>query len=111
MSMLTVTALLWASGLPPYEPTFQSLFDGQTLKGWMGDTSGYVVRDGAITVTPQGRNLYTTQEYSDFVLRFEFKLTPGANNGLGIRTPPKGDAAYVGMELQILDSTHKSGPT
>ena len=106
MSMLTVTALLWASGLPPYEPTFQSLFDGQTLKGWMGDTSGYVVRDGAITVTPQGRNLYTTQEYSDFVLRFEFKLTPGANNGLGIRTPSKGDAAYVGMELQILDSTH-----
>ena len=47
------------------------------------------------------------EEYSDFVLRFEFKLTPGANNGLGIRTPPKGDAAYLGMELQILDSTHE----
>jgi hypothetical protein len=32
-------------------------------------------------------------------------LTPGANNGLGIRTPNKGDAAYVGMELQILDDS------
>lgn len=107
MTMLTLSALLWASGLPPFEAEFQSLFDGQTLTGWVGDTTGYVVRDGAITVTPKGRNLYTTEEYSDFVLRFEFKLTPGANNGLGIRTPPKGDAAYLGMELQILDSTHE----
>ena len=31
-------------------------------------------------------------------------LTPGANNGLGIRTPLEGDAAYGGMELQILDN-------
>ena len=107
MTMLTLSALLWASGLPPFETEFQSLFDGQTLKGWMGDTTGYVVRNGAITVTPQGRNLYTTEEYADFILRFDFKLTPGANNGLGIRTPPQGDAAYLGMELQILDSTHK----
>jgi hypothetical protein len=33
-------------------------------------------------------------------------LTPAANNGLGIRTPMEGDAAYVGMELQILDNEH-----
>ena len=32
-------------------------------------------------------------------------MTPGANNGLGIRSPLKGDAAYAGMELQILDDT------
>jgi hypothetical protein len=38
------------------------------------------------------------------VLRFEFQLTPAANNGLGIRTPMQGDAAYQGMELQILDN-------
>ncbi len=52
-----------------------------------------------------GGNLYTEKEYSDFVFRFEFQLTPGANNGLGIRTPMEGDAAYAGMELQILDNT------
>jgi hypothetical protein len=51
-----------------------------------------------------GGNLYTKDEYSDFIFRFEFQLTPGANNGLGIRTPLEGDAAYVGMELQILDN-------
>jgi len=51
-----------------------------------------------------GGNLYTAEEYGDFEFRFEFMLTPGANNGLGIRTPTRGDAAYVGMELQILDN-------
>jgi hypothetical protein len=36
-------------------------------------------------------------------LRFEVKLTENANNGIGIRAPPEGDAAYVGMEIQVLD--------
>ena len=61
-----------------------------------------------IVIKPEngsGGNLYTAGEYSDFVFRFEFLLTPAANNGLGIRTPLEGDAAYVGMELQILDNT------
>ena len=51
-----------------------------------------------------GGNLFTKDEFSDFVFRFEFQLTPGANNGLGIRSPINGDAAYTGMELQILDN-------
>ncbi|HEY4207598.1 MAG TPA: DUF1080 domain-containing protein, partial [Puia sp.] len=49
-------------------------------------------------------NLYTKKEYGDFVYRFEFQLTPGANNGIGIRAPLEGDAAYVGMEIQVLDN-------
>ena len=40
MTMLTLSALLWALGLPPFETEFQSLFDGQTLNGWMGDSTG-----------------------------------------------------------------------
>ena len=32
-------------------------------------------------------------------------LTPGANNGLGIRCPLKGPAHYDGIELQIIDNT------
>jgi hypothetical protein len=50
-----------------------------------------------------GGNLYTEREYSDFVLRFEFKLEKNANNGIGIRAPLEGDAAYAGMEIQVLD--------
>jgi hypothetical protein len=85
---------------------FVPLFDGQSLAGWIGSVEGYAVENGAIVCIPEkGGNLYTEKEYSDFVLRFQFKLTPGANNGLGIRAPTEGDAAYVGMELQILDDS------
>ena len=52
-----------------------------------------------------GGNLYIDNEYSDFELRFEFKLEAGGNNGLGIRAEQGKDAAYYGMELQILDNT------
>jgi hypothetical protein len=86
---------------------FKMLFDGTNLDYWVGNKAGYLLQDGAIMVNPKsagGGNLYTKEQYSDFEYRFEFQLTPGANNGLGIRTPLEGDAAYVGMELQILDN-------
>jgi hypothetical protein len=86
---------------------FVSLFDGTDLDQWTGNKSGYVVKDGAIEVNPQngrGGNLYTKDEFGNFIFRFEFQLTPGANNGIGIRAPLEGDAAYVGMEIQVLDN-------
>lgn len=86
---------------------FVSLFDGSNLDEWTGNTSGYIVKDGIIEVNPDvegGGNLYTKDEFSNFVYRFEFQLTPGANNGIGIRTPLEGDAAYAGMEIQVLDN-------
>ncbi len=88
------------------EDGFVSLFNGKDLTGWIGATDGYGAEDGVLFCKPEGGgNLYTEGQYSDFTLRFDFKLESGSNNGLGIRTPPKGDAAYVGMELQILDNT------
>lgn len=87
---------------------FKSLFNGKDLDQWIGNKKDYLVENGELVVRPdQGGhgNLYTTEEYSDFIFRFEFKLTPGGNNGLGIHTPLEGDAAYVGKELQILDNT------
>ncbi len=84
------------------------LFDGKTMDQWTGNTQSYIAENGTITIHPEkgsGGNIYTKKEYSDFDFRFEFKLTPGANNGVGIRAPLEGDAAYVGMEIQILDNT------
>ncbi|MGN6533573.1 MAG: 3-keto-disaccharide hydrolase [Ginsengibacter sp.] len=86
---------------------FVSLFDGTDLDQWTGNKSGYIVKDGVIEVNPQDGsvgNLYTKDEFSNFMFRFEFQLTPGANNGIGIRAPLEGDAAYAGMEIQILDN-------
>jgi HEAT repeat protein len=87
---------------------FAALFNGKNLDNWVGNKESYIVEDAMIVVKPDdgsGGNLYTEKEYADFIFRFEFQLTPAANNGLGIRTPLTGDAAYVGMELQILDDT------
>jgi HEAT repeat protein len=86
---------------------FVSLFNGEDLSNWAGNEHSYSVEDGTIVIRPDksGGNLFTAEEYSDFIFRFEFKLTPGANNGLGIRTPIEGNAAYLGYELQILDNT------
>ncbi len=87
---------------------FKILFDGTNLDEWTGNKVDYTVESGNIvlypTTTGSGGNLYTKDQFDNFVFRFEFMLTPGANNGLGIRTPMEGDAAYVGMELQILDN-------
>ncbi len=85
---------------------FVQLFNGTDLTGWVGSTNSYGVKDGVIFCRKDtGRNIYTEKEYDNFILRFDFKLEPGSNNGLGIRAPLEGDAAYVGMELQILDNT------
>ena len=86
---------------------YQSLFDGSDLNQWVGNKTDYYIEGGDLVVDPKrggSGNLYTKNEYSDFVFRFEFQLTPGANNGLGIRAPLEGDAAYVGTEIQILDN-------
>ncbi|QRQ61468.1 DUF1080 domain-containing protein [Sphingobacterium multivorum] len=85
---------------------FEVLFDGTNLDKWT-ENQAYVINDeGYIWVYPNakfGGNLYTKEEYADFIYRFDFKLTPGANNGVGIRAPLEGDAAYEAMEIQVLD--------
>jgi hypothetical protein len=102
------------SDSPPYvlseeekKDGYTSLFNGSDISQWTGNTMGYSVNQGSILVdTADGHpgNLYTKQQFRNFVLRFEFQLTPGANNGIGIRAPLEGDAAYVGMEIQVLDN-------
>ena len=90
---------------------FELLFNGENLDGWVGNKIDYGVEDGMIVIYPDpdkggSGNLYTEKEFANFIFRFEFQLTPGANNGLGIRAPLEGNAAYDGMELQIIDDTN-----
>ena len=81
---------------------FELIFNGKNLDGWRGDTKGYLVEDGIIVCKPGG-NLYLPKDYKNFVIRFDFQVPPGGNNGLGIRAEMGKDAAYHGMEIQILD--------
>jgi hypothetical protein len=88
---------------------FSLLFDGTHINQWTGNKTGYLVQEGALVVSPEngsGGNLYTNEEYGDFIYRFDFQLTPGANNGIGVHAPLEGDAAYLGIEVQVLDSEH-----
>lgn len=90
------------------EAGFMVLFDGRDMDQWTGNTADYTISsENTLAVYPKegsGGNLYTKEEFGDFIFRFSFRLTPGANNGVGIRTPMEGDAAYVGMEIQVLDN-------
>lgn len=91
------------------EEGFVRLFNGENFDGWIANP-GYVVVDGKIVCDPKkgnGGNLFTEKEYPNFVLRFEFKLPPGGNNGVGFRAPMKGTTSRTGFELQILDNTAK----
>ena len=98
------------------ETGFVRLFNGKDLSGWVygrrangaenKSGKGYQVENGVLFSTKEdGGNLYTEKEYADFVYRFEFKLTENANNGIGIRAPLQGDAAYAGIEIQVLDDS------
>src|SRR2546422_2614856 len=108
-NMKTALLLFCLSGLvvTAEETGFISLFDGETLNGWTlvrRTGRGYVVENHVLVCPADGGgNLFTRKEYSNFVVRFEFRTEPGGNNGVGIRAPLEGDAAYAGMEIQILD--------
>lgn len=86
---------------------FSPVFNGKDLTGWAGALDEYEVVDGAIVCKEgTGGNLFTEEVYSDYVVRLEFKLPPGGNNGLAIHYPGEGRPSTDGMtELQVLDDT------
>lgn len=84
----------------------RALFDGATLTGWGGARDGYRAEAGVLHSLPDcSGDLVTREQFSDFRLDFEFRLQPGSNSGIGIRAPFQANAAYDGMEIQILDDT------
>jgi hypothetical protein len=103
--------LLGAGLLCAAEEGFVPLFNGKDLTGWTlykKSGTGYIVENGTIVCPDDGGgNLLTDKEFDNFILKLDFKLTPGGNNGVGIRAPLAGDIAYSGMEIQVLDHDHE----
>lgn len=107
---LLIALLLCTATTAVAEEGFVQLFDGDSLDGWilLGKRGeGYAIREGSIACAKgSGGNLLSASEYADFVLRFEFKLESGSNNGLCVRCPLGwSDMAYAGNELQIIDNS------
>jgi hypothetical protein len=92
---------------------FTALFNGKDLTGWQrpgGNKGNWAVEKGVLYVNKTGGAwLFTDKEYSDFELRLQFKVPKGGNSGVALRSPLKGDPAYVGMEIQILDDAGHKG--
>jgi len=69
-----------------------SLFNGQTLDGWVqkGGKAAYVVKNGAIVghSVPQTPNsfLCTEKRYGDFILEYEYKCDNALNSGVQFRS-------------------------
>jgi hypothetical protein len=90
------------------------LFDGKTTDGWRAYRGKDVpdvwkVIDGALVVSPKngkhGGDIVTNDEYANFDLAFEWKVTPGANSGIMYRVgESKGEPYETGPEYQILDN-------
>jgi len=88
---------------------FQRVFNGKDFTGWRGPVDNYEVSDGALRCKPgKGGTIFTQEQFTNFIVRLEFKLPSGGNNGLAIRYPGSGDTAYVGMcECQVLDDLYE----
>jgi hypothetical protein len=105
--LLAAVVVAPARSQEPKPPAgFQSLFNGKDLTGWKptGKSEVWGTEKGVIYVDKGGGGwLLTEKEFGDFELRLEYKMSKGANSGVALRTPDKGDPAYVGMEIQLID--------
>jgi hypothetical protein len=90
------------------------LFDGKTTHGWHAFRGKDVpdkwkVVEGALVVSPRngkhGGDIVTDEDFGNFELAFEWKVTPGANSGVMYHVSEGEDAPYfTGPEYQVLDN-------
>ncbi len=101
----------------PVSPTFTAekgwieLFNGRDLSGWevvAGEKEAWRVVDGGIERCREGGGwLKSDEEYDDFILSLEYKISKEGNSGIFVRAARTGNPAFTGMELQILDDYGK----
>jgi Domain of Unknown Function (DUF1080) len=92
------------------------LFDGKTTTGWRAfksDTppTGWQASDGQLVRHDKGGDLMTADQFDNFELRLDWKVTKNGNSGIMYRVTDQGNQTYeTGPEFQILDNAgHKDG--
>lgn len=103
-SLLLVAALTFTQLLTAAEPVTLTLADFTDVKdaapsgGWTAESDGTIHLSGK-----GGGNLISKQEYSNFVLEWEWKLMPGGNNGVKYWVTKVGGKEWLGIEYQMID--------
>jgi hypothetical protein len=110
-----------ANSISPAEAAdgWKLLWDGKTADGWRGakintfPTKGWAIEDGLLKVhksgggeSTNGGDIVTVRKYRNFILKVDFKITPGANSGIKYFVNPglnKGEGSAIGCEFQVLD--------
>jgi hypothetical protein len=113
-SALLVAHLLAAStarAAGPDDSGFVPLFDGKSLSGWRvigGKAEAWGVENGRLVSRGEGGGWLTSgRSHANFILRLEFRLTPGSNSGVYLRAPADdGHISRTGLEIQLLDEPH-----
>jgi 3-keto-disaccharide hydrolase len=92
------------------------LFDGSTGTGWRGYRqatlpAGWQVQNGALTRVGPGGDIITNDQFKNFELALEWKISPGGNSGIFYRASEDSDAIYWNApEMQVLDDArHPDG--
>lgn len=102
----------------PHEPI--RLFDGKTFTGWTAadgkaPPKNWSIDDGTLVVSGTGGSLYTADEYGDFELTFQWKISPHGNSGVKYRSSfykegVHGHPGWLGCEYQMLDDDSHDPP-
>lgn len=89
------------------------LFNGVNLDGWTSvgkqapPSTGWTVENGILTVNKKGEkrggDIITKDQYADFDLCFDFRLTKGANSGVKYFFANYENGGWLGCEFQVLD--------
>jgi type 1 glutamine amidotransferase len=85
-----------------------TLFNGKDLNGWTCKPGAWAAEDGVLA-RKGGGDIWTQQEFGDFILDLEFKVDRGTNSGVFFRTADINDCVQTGIEMQVLDSYGKAG--
>lgn len=95
---------------------WRPLFDGRTTTGWRAYRgkevpAGWKVVDGVLTMEDKPGDIITTEQFGDFELEFDWKLSPGGNAGVFYRGTEEYDRIYWSApEYQLLDdAAHQDG--
>ena len=92
-----------------------AVFNGMNLDGWTTvsgstDIKAWEAVDGTLHRKSDGGDIVTEKEYENFILDFEWKISPGGNSGLKYKFA-NFDGSWIGCEFQVLDDEKHSDGT